>query len=302
MYSPQLETFLQVARLGSFSKAARALYITPSAVIQQVNHLEEQLQAKLLVRTSHGVSLTPAGKLVYQEGLDIVQRSKALQTKLAALTQKEELVIGTQFLSQPQLFPSLWAEYWGSRTPVPTRFVMLEKPWEEETDVCIMEAVMFGDKPLPGFQVLPLCNVPICLAVPPEHPLANRSCLTYADLYTAPVVTIRTEYMCQQLKQLRADLMGRGIQVIEADRYTPALFNMCRVNGYFLQIPACWDTLCFGMKVLPCAWDYKLPYGFFWRPDRVPAGAKGFMEDLQEKAKSGSLRWKEKFAGLPAGK
>lgn len=63
MYKRQLETFLQVARLGSFSKAAQALYITPSAVIQQVNHLEEDFGAQLLVRTTHGVKLTPAGQL-----------------------------------------------------------------------------------------------------------------------------------------------------------------------------------------------------------------------------------------------
>ena len=40
MYNHQLDTFIRVAELKSFSKAAEALYITPSAVIQQVNALE----------------------------------------------------------------------------------------------------------------------------------------------------------------------------------------------------------------------------------------------------------------------
>ena len=48
MLNHQLETFIQVAENGSFSKAAEKLYITPSAVIQQINNLEQDLQVTLL--------------------------------------------------------------------------------------------------------------------------------------------------------------------------------------------------------------------------------------------------------------
>ena len=41
MYNPQLETFLRVADAGSFNKAAEESYITPTAVIKQINLLEE---------------------------------------------------------------------------------------------------------------------------------------------------------------------------------------------------------------------------------------------------------------------
>lgn len=41
MYNPQLDTFLQVASLGGFSKAAEAIFITAPAVIKQINLLEE---------------------------------------------------------------------------------------------------------------------------------------------------------------------------------------------------------------------------------------------------------------------
>lgn len=43
MYNPQLETFLCVAESGSFNKAAEKLYISPPAVIKQINLLEEGL-------------------------------------------------------------------------------------------------------------------------------------------------------------------------------------------------------------------------------------------------------------------
>lgn len=43
MYSPQLETFIRVADAGSFNKAAEQAFVTPSAVIKQMNLLEAEL-------------------------------------------------------------------------------------------------------------------------------------------------------------------------------------------------------------------------------------------------------------------
>ena len=51
IYNLQLETFLHVARTGSFTKAAEESYITPTAVIKQINLLEESLGLKLFERT-----------------------------------------------------------------------------------------------------------------------------------------------------------------------------------------------------------------------------------------------------------
>ena len=51
MYNPQLETFLRVADAGSFNKAAEESHITSTAVIKQINLLEESLGLKLFERT-----------------------------------------------------------------------------------------------------------------------------------------------------------------------------------------------------------------------------------------------------------
>src|SRR3954447_26661281 len=56
-------TFREVARLGSFSRAAEALSLTQPAVSQQVAALERQAGARLLERAPGGLSLTPAGEL-----------------------------------------------------------------------------------------------------------------------------------------------------------------------------------------------------------------------------------------------
>ena len=63
MYNPQLETFLCVVEAGSFNKAAEALYISPSAVIKQINSLEASLDLQLFERTHRGLHVTPAGSV-----------------------------------------------------------------------------------------------------------------------------------------------------------------------------------------------------------------------------------------------
>lgn len=66
MYNPQIETFIKVADAGSFNKAAEELYITPTAVIKQINLLESSLDLVLFERTHRGLILTNAGKSLYQ--------------------------------------------------------------------------------------------------------------------------------------------------------------------------------------------------------------------------------------------
>lgn len=81
MYNPQLETFLRVADAGSFNKAAEEAYITPTAVIKQINLLESSLDVKLFERTHRGLILTKAGKSLYQDTKYIIQYCKDSVTR-----------------------------------------------------------------------------------------------------------------------------------------------------------------------------------------------------------------------------
>ena len=76
MYNLQLETFIVVADMGSFNKAAEALYITPPAVTKQINLLEKDLGLKLFNRTHRGLALTEAGKSLYRDSKYIIQYCK----------------------------------------------------------------------------------------------------------------------------------------------------------------------------------------------------------------------------------
>ena len=75
-YNPMLDTFITVADYGSFTKAAAQLYISPTAVMKQMNALEQHLQLQLIERTPAGVHLTPAGNVIYRDAKFLMDYSK----------------------------------------------------------------------------------------------------------------------------------------------------------------------------------------------------------------------------------
>lgn len=76
MYNPQLDTFICVVEAGSFSKVADKLYISPPAVIKQINSLENNLGVQLFARTHRGLVVTAAGESLYQDAKYMVNYSK----------------------------------------------------------------------------------------------------------------------------------------------------------------------------------------------------------------------------------
>lgn len=74
MNSRQLEYFLEVARELNFTKAAKNMYVSQTAVTQQIKALESQLGVSLFERNKRKVALTPAGKVFLDEAIGILSR------------------------------------------------------------------------------------------------------------------------------------------------------------------------------------------------------------------------------------
>lgn len=80
----QLEYFVHVAELGSFSKAALVLDIAQPALSRQVRALETDLRETLLLRNGRGVSLTEAGQRLFEHGTAILQSVAAARSDMGA--------------------------------------------------------------------------------------------------------------------------------------------------------------------------------------------------------------------------
>ena len=76
MNEKQLTLFLAVAEHGSFSKAEEAEYISKQAMLRQINSLEQEVGVPLMVRSTSGISLTPAGDAFYQGAKELLALRK----------------------------------------------------------------------------------------------------------------------------------------------------------------------------------------------------------------------------------
>lgn len=73
METAHIEEFRRVAELGSFTLAARELHMTQSALSKHVAALERELSIDLFVRDKNGISLTPEGKILYQQSVNFTR-------------------------------------------------------------------------------------------------------------------------------------------------------------------------------------------------------------------------------------
>ncbi|MDP1741243.1 MAG: LysR substrate-binding domain-containing protein [Polaromonas sp.] len=81
----QLEYFVRVAELGSFTRASIALDIAQPALSRQVRLLEVELRQNLLTRTGRGAIPTEAGKLLLKHGRGILHQVEVAREELAAV-------------------------------------------------------------------------------------------------------------------------------------------------------------------------------------------------------------------------
>lgn len=81
----QLQYFMEVARLQSFTKAAESLYITQPSISKTIRNIEEELGVTLFDRSGKKVVLTDAGRIIYEQAQPIVKSFQSLSSELGDL-------------------------------------------------------------------------------------------------------------------------------------------------------------------------------------------------------------------------
>ena len=105
-----LETMILTADAGSFRKAAEQMYVTPSAIIKQIDALEAETGTVLFERTSRGLQLTAAGHSLYTDGkllLEYAEKSIA-RARSSADDESSVLRVATSPVTSADLITDLW--------------------------------------------------------------------------------------------------------------------------------------------------------------------------------------------------
>ncbi|MBQ3062585.1 MAG: LysR family transcriptional regulator [Clostridia bacterium] len=117
MHLKQLEVFVSVVRLRSFSKAAEAVYLSQPTVSAHISALEDELGAKLIVRSTKEVYPSKAGKIFYQYALEMLnlrdtamQEVKSLSTQVKGTLDVAASSVPSQYLL-PKVMPGILEKY-----------------------------------------------------------------------------------------------------------------------------------------------------------------------------------------------
>lgn len=111
----QLQSFAAVARYQSFTKAAEHLFLSQPTVSNHVFQLEEELNKRLILRTTKSVELTPVGQEIYEYASKILEL-KDRMIESCAVSQQKMIHIGASTIPSAYILPELLSEY-GRRSP-----------------------------------------------------------------------------------------------------------------------------------------------------------------------------------------
>lgn len=292
MYNSMLDTFIAVADCGSFTRAAERLYISPTAVMKQMNALEEHLNLKLMERTPLGIRLTAAGAVIYQDAKFMIDYSKKsiASAKAALYANDTTFCVGTSLLNPAKPFMDLWYRVNKDFPEYKLHLV----PFEDNHEGILSEIGQLGEKFdfligvcdskawLNLCHMLPLGRYKKMVAVSREHRLAGKDYIEIEDLYGETLMMVeRGDSGVNDF--LRNDLETHHPKIHIEDTppfYDLSVFNRCAETGNVLLTIECWQEVHPGLVTIPVHWDYSIPYGLLYSLD-APEDVLRFVETVK---------------------
>lgn len=277
MYNPQLTTFISVAEHGSFTKAANALYITPTAVMKQINALEERLGVTLFERTNHGLVLTEAGESFYDDALYIIDYSEKVIKKLRDGNNGNRLQpirVGTSIMTPTRFLLDMWSDIKKFNPHLkielipfentPVNSVEILKNLGKHIDII---AGLYDD----GFLKERCCKAAhlydkkLLFAIPLNSPLAQKTKIEMSDLKGERVFLIKKNWN-KYIDELREDLISNGTEISDFDMFNINAFNMAARENVPIVTVEGWEDVHPLLRIVPADWAYKIPFGILYSP------------------------------------
>jgi len=188
----QLETFLEVARLSSFSRAAERRFRTQPAISSQIRALEEEVGARLLDRSGGKVAMTAAGKVFQKYAEENLEQRRIMLVALAEMHRvpRGEIVVSANEGTCLHILPEVFAEFKRQYPSVGVGVKRLEH--NKILEAIIDNSCDFGvvSMPVPDkrLTVVPIHRDELIVITPPRHPLAAKKKATVAEVVEYPLL------------------------------------------------------------------------------------------------------------------
>lgn len=202
----QLESFFEVARHASFSRAAEKRFRTQPAISSQIRGLEEEVGAKLFDRSGGKVSLTAAGKAFLKYVEETLDARKAMLVAIAEMERvpRGEIIVGANEGTCLHILPEVFASF---KKQYPDVSVSIKRSdYAKILESVIDNSVDFGVVSLPvtdnRLTVVLIHRDELVLITPPYHALGKVKSISLADVARFPLVVPKTGHTRDAIEQL----------------------------------------------------------------------------------------------------
>lgn len=255
----RLRYFVTVARLRSFTRAAEVLHMAQPPLSQRLQELEAELGVQLLNRESRPIALTAAGQELYEQAVQVLQRTEAMAVTMRRFVSNKR---------QRFTFGVVPANFHGNLSIIIRLFRLALSGMEVrvlELNSCEQVAALRDGRIDAGISRVPieaegvrrilLRQEPMVVALPEDHPLAGQEeAVPLAALKDHPFLLYLSPPRPSLADHVLEQLQARGIalsQVREVDRYDTALL---------LIAAGC------GLSIVPAAAQMVTTPGVAYRP------------------------------------
>lgn len=199
----QLRVFTEVARQGSFTRAAERLHIAQPAVSISVRRLEEELELTLLNRQEKRVTLTAEGETLLAHAGRILESCSAAEAEMAELRGlgRGEVRVGIPPMMSSYFFPLIIRDF---RQRYPNLRLSVNGEGAASIQRMISKGeidmgVIAGRNVPQGLEWQHFLREEIVACVPSDHPLAQRDSITLAEFLKEPLIFFKQGYYMREL-------------------------------------------------------------------------------------------------------
>lgn len=276
MYNKYLDIFIEVVDCGSFTKASKNLFISSTAIMKQINNMENDVGVKLLERTHQGIKLTEAGKQIYKDSKYIIELSKqAIQNAQKLGKNKNTIItVGTSVICPCKPLMDIWYKINEDYPNYKIKIVPFEdnhtstlatlKNAKGQFD-CIVTP-NDSDEWKKNFNFLKLGEYTYTACMPKNHKLAKKKKLDWKDLSNETIMMI-TEGDSKVTNKLR-ELILKNCENVTIKPvpflYDISVFNECEEKGYILMSLDSWKDVHPTLVNIPLKHSAKIPYGIVY--------------------------------------
>jgi len=290
----QLNTFLEIVRLKSFSKAAQTCYRTQPAISAQIRQMEHELGTRLFDRFGSRISLTTAGGIFAGYARTILDTRRQAFDEVRELEKnpRGELTIAANEATCLKVLPQVFSNF---KAKFPAVQLKVIRSYASKTIQSVLDnSIDFGITQLPvqdkKLEVVQVYSDEIRLIVPADHPLASKSSVGAEDISDYPLIVPKegrtririTEYMDEFEDELNISMELESSEMIKQ-------FVISGLGVGFMAVTHARDEVAEGelvairLEPLPMIRTIGLVY----RKDKAFARAGlGFIEVMAEFAKS----------------